>query len=111
MAYPKFAARVHSEENLCYPGSYKTIWLKKRNLFRIELGMEVQKPFLDCGGQGRRIISGNIHGISPVQGGEHQGPHQNFPIESLKDNPVPTILILFVLALGLMFPQTILVAD
>ena len=49
VAYPKFANRVHSEENLCYLGSHRTIWPKKRNLFRIELGMEVLKPFFDCG--------------------------------------------------------------
>jgi hypothetical protein len=39
------------------------------------------------------------------------GHTKSFPIESLKDNRLLTILILFFLALGLMFPQTILAAD
>ena len=43
--------------------------------------------------------------------GSTKGHTKNFPIESLKDNLLPTILIFFVLALGLMFPQTILAAD
>jgi len=43
--------------------------------------------------------------------GSSKGHTKNFPIESLKNNRLPTIRILFVLALGLMFPQTILASD